>query len=185
MIFDLELCLKPEYLLDFSGENTIFLREEKAEYEFAIKRIKNNSKIIGIYNLENLKHKYLYQKTSSNQYKNPKDCDYILINEESKDIYFIELKKNKIGSVESINEQLSAGEIWLEHILFCAERDKKELEAFDKHRICLRYTEGSRTTKSRNLPRKQGTGDKIYYEFRGRDILYSKLKVQALNNISR
>lgn len=183
MIFDLDLCLKPKYLIDFSGENTILLREEKDGYDFAIKQVNSDSKIIAIYNLEDLKHQYLYQKTSGNSYKNPKDCDYILINEESKDIYFIELKKNKIGNVESINKQLSAGEVWLEHILFCAEMDKNELNNYKKHRICLRYTEG-RITKSRSLPMKQGVNDEYYYEFRGKEILYAKLKTQALNNIN-
>lgn len=184
MIFDLELSLKPDYLIDFSGNNTILLHEEKDGYTFAIKRIKEDSKIVGIYNLEDLKHQFLHQKASNNSYKNPKDCDYILINEESKDIYFIELKKNRIGNVESINEQLSAGEVWLNHILFCAERDIEELESFKKHRICLRYTEGPLSTKSRSYHTKKGVGDKIYYEFRGKEITYSKLKSQTLNDIN-
>ncbi|MGF7486166.1 hypothetical protein [Lactococcus lactis] len=183
MIFDLELSLKPDYLIDFSGSSEILLHEEKEGYTFAIKRIKEDSKIVGICNIEDLKHQYLYTKTRDNSYKNPKDCDYILINEESKDIYFIELKKNS-GSIEGINEQLSAGEVWLNHILFCAERDIKELESFNKHRICLRYTEGPFSTKSRSYQTKKGVGDKIYYEFRGKEITYSKLKSQTLNNIN-
>lgn len=147
MIFNLDLSLKDEYLEDYSGEKFIELVEEKNGSNFLIERI-NTEELVAIKNIEDLKHQYLKAGVGC---VNPKDCDYILIDSGKNRLYFIDLKYGKSGDIKSINEQLNAGEKWLEHFLFCANVPKIHLESFECFKVCLRTVKGARVSKRRTF----------------------------------
>lgn len=49
----------------------------------------------------------------------PKDCDYILVNEERRTIFFLELKHgSQSSSAKEVREQLRSGKKWFEHLTF-------------------------------------------------------------------
>ena len=67
-----------------STTRDIILRETKKNYSVTI-RISGNSNVILIKNIEDLKQRYLPYTYGRFM---PKDCDYILIREDKKEIFF-------------------------------------------------------------------------------------------------
>lgn len=179
MIFNLDLSLKDEYLENYSGEKSIELVEEKNGSSFLIERI-NTEELVAIKNIEDLKHQYL---KSGEGCVNPKDCDYILIDSEKNRLYFIDLKYGTAGSIQSINEQLNAGEKWLEHFLFCANVPKIDWESFDCFRVCFRKVRDARVSKRRSFHLRKASSGDFYYEFVGSKINYAQLDPFFLNDI--
>lgn len=72
-------------------EREIILTETNKNYSVTI-RISGDSDVILIKNIEDLKQKNLPYTLGHFM---PKDCDYILIREKKKEIFFIELKSEK------------------------------------------------------------------------------------------
>ena len=71
-----------------SNQREIQLTETNKKYSINI-RISGKQNILLIKNIEDLKQRYLPYTTGKFM---PKDCDYILIREEKKEIFFLELK---------------------------------------------------------------------------------------------
>lgn len=65
----------------------------------------------------------------------PKDCDFVLIDIEDKNIFFIELKQSSgTSTAAKVAEQLKGGEAWIEHLFFIM-GIKDEFEDFSKFYI--------------------------------------------------
>ena len=71
----------------------------------------------------------------------PKDCDYILIREKKKEIFFIELKSEKQKKFKwgknDIMAQLCAGEEWARHLIFCSDPDFYQIEEYRKYFVAI------------------------------------------------
>lgn len=69
-----------------------------------------------------------------------KDCDYIVIDQACKKIFFIELNNAKTSATAlEVNLQLEAGIQWLDHLLFTV-AEPKLLCDYEHHKICCRFT---------------------------------------------
>lgn len=95
----------------------------------------------------------------------PKDCDYVLIDIEDKNIFFIELKQSSGTSTASkVAEQLKGGVAWIEHLFFIM-GIKDEYEDFSKffiHSAC-----NSRARSKRNY---LGTKKNGVYKINGSQL---------------
>ena len=118
-------------------EREITLTETKKNYSVKL-RISGDIDIILIKNIEDLKQKdlpYTFGKFM------PKDCDYILIREKKKEIFFIELKSEKQkkfkGEKNDIMAQLCAGEEWARHLIFCSDPDFYQIEEYRKYFVAI------------------------------------------------
>lgn len=95
-------------------KSTCKLKEtEQYNYEVDIKWAKGKEMLI--IKPEEIKSRSTYIQTRAQ----PKDCDYILIDIEDKNIFFIELKLSPSTSTAlQVSKQLKAGELWLKHIFY-------------------------------------------------------------------
>lgn len=177
MQLGIDKSLKSEYLTNYDGLSQIDLIESNVdlEYTFLITNL-DGKNMYSINDIDKLKNNYLIKKNSENKefVTNPKDCDYILIDDNNNLIFYIELKQNDASDSKNISEQLEAGRKWLEHFLFCSNVDISELDNYTEIKLCIRYDEKSRVSKSRPLI---GHKNKYgFYEIRGRKIKYSRIK---------
>ena len=115
----------------------ITLTETKKNYSITI-RISGDIDVILIKNIEDLKQKDLPYTLGKFM---PKDCDYILIREEKKEIFFIELKSEQQKSFkkrkDDIIAQLCAGEVWARHLIFCSDPDFYQIEEYKKYFVAI------------------------------------------------
>lgn len=118
-------------------EREITLTETKKNYSVKL-RISGDIDVILIKNIEDLKQKdlpYTFGKFM------PKDCDYILIREKKKEIFFIELKSEKQKNFKwkknDIMAQLCAGEEWARHLIFCSDPDFYQIEEYRKYFVAI------------------------------------------------
>ena len=118
-------------------EREITLTETKKNYSVKL-RISGDIDVILIKNIEDLKQKdlpYTFGKFM------PKDCDYILIREKKKEIFFIELKSEKQKNFKwkknDIMAQLCAGEEWARHLIFCSDPDFYQIEEYKKYFVAI------------------------------------------------
>ena len=124
----------------YVSQNTtrdIILTEKKKSYSVNI-RISGDNDVILIKNIEDLKQNHL--PYTSGKFM-PKDCDYILIREEKKEIFFIELKSEQQKKFKrrknDIITQLCAGEEWARHLIFCSDPDFYQIEEYKKYFVAI------------------------------------------------
>lgn len=125
---------------------------------YAIKCTKDvNSELIVI-RPDKIKEKTKYIKD-----KPPKDCDYIILDEGKKSVYFIELKasSDSCPNAEKIAKQLRSGNNWLEHLMFIMKITEDVYEFKKKYYLCVKY-EARQDRKYVNRPNKHGV-----YNFNG------------------
>lgn len=98
----------------FYQENNknFLLIEEEFDYKVKCTQVNNEKLII----IKPAKIKLYSKFIACNP---PKDCDYILVNEQRKTIFFIELK-NSTGTSQTkeVREQLISGKKWFDHLSF-------------------------------------------------------------------
>ena len=120
-----------------STTRDIILRETKKNYSVTI-RISGNSNVILIKNIEDLKQRYLPYTYGRFM---PKDCDYILIREDKKEIFFLELKSESAKRFkqqkDEIISQLYSGEEWIKHLIFCSVSDFCQIDDYKKYFIAI------------------------------------------------
>lgn len=126
----------------------IELQELKKQYSLRIRVPEGNTELLLIKNLEDLKQNYL-SYTKGNFM--PKDCDFILIREHKKEIYFIELKsvqqkKFKYRKTD-IQEQLVSGEMWLRHMFFCSSSVYDDIDKYKKYYVAINKTRQKQALK--------------------------------------
>lgn len=155
----MQLTKIPEPLITkFSKSKDIFEADCTPSYSVKI-RLKTNSHNGIFINLPMIKAQANYLNPNWEKVHPPKDCDGIIIDLDSKIIYIIELKKSKKSSTsEEIQEQLEAGENWLNHIAFCISLDISIFKIIKVVAVVL----GNRSRK-----REYPIGDKGYYRVNG------------------
>lgn len=120
-----------------SNQREIQLTETNKKYSINI-RISGKQNILLIKNIEDLKQRYLPYTTGKFM---PKDCDYILIREEKKEIFFLELKsesqKRFKKQKKDIISQLYSGEEWMRHLIFCSNPDFYQIDEYNKYFIAI------------------------------------------------
>ena len=118
-------------------EREITLTETKKNYSVKL-RISGDIDVILIKNIEDLKQKDLPYTFGNFM---PKDCDYILIREKKKEIFFIELKSEKQKNFKwkknDIMAQLCAGEECARHLIFCSDPDFYQIEEYRKYFVAI------------------------------------------------
>ena len=124
----------------YVSQNTtrdIILTETKKSYSVNI-RISGDNDVILIKNIEDLKQNHLPYTSGNFMHK---DCDYILIREKKKEIFFIELKSEKQKNFKwkknDIMAQLCAGEEWARHLIFCSDPDFYQIEEYKKYFVAI------------------------------------------------
>lgn len=108
--------------------------EKDKPYSGYLKKSNSDKDYLIISNLENLTSNLFYSK------KTPSDCDYIFINLEKKEIYFIEFKGSNQFLFKDVKKQLLSGQKWLEHFCFCSEIDENALKEFKTYNIWWEYS---------------------------------------------
>ncbi|OBR68451.1 hypothetical protein A7K91_21465 [Paenibacillus oryzae] len=149
--------LNPECYEEFEHETVLTEEDNNVRYQLKV-RLKVSSKQ-GIYiNLPLLKKLSKYLQADYKIANPPKDCDAIIIDKDSNIAYLIEMKRSSNASTnERINEQLSAGMKWLEHICFCTDTISGDYRII-KVAVMI---ESSRRSRSRG----QQEGTVIGYDF--------------------
>lgn len=146
--------LKSSYFEIIENKRSIKLSEKNNDgnkntksYSFIIELTEDlrKQKFLILKNLEELKNYAHYLKSE------PKDCDYVILNESLKLVIFIELKNTNCRK-EEIIEQLYSGKKWAEHLLFCSGYGSSELkdsifDGWQTHYICLNYKRGRRVVQ--------------------------------------
>lgn len=122
--------------LDKSNDKNLILFEKNDSgnkmakpYTGYLKKSSTDKDYLIISNLEDLSSKLSYSKNT------PSDCDYVFINLEKKEIYFIELKASNQFLLKNVKKQLLSGRKWLEHFCFCSDIDESMLQNFRSYNI--------------------------------------------------
>jgi len=102
-------------------------------YSGIFKKSRRDKDYLVLKNINELSSKLFYSKNT------PSDCDYILINLEKKEIYYIEFKASNGFTKKSVEKQILAGHKWLEHFCFCSDVDLTILSEFKKYNIWWEY----------------------------------------------
>ena len=153
------------YTIVPKNDKKLKLKEEQSDVNYEIEVSKSSNIEIIVIDLSIFKKEAKYLKNP------PQDCDYIIVNDEEKIVYLIELKKSSgSSSASKINEQLEAGLKWLKHIFFII--NCREEAAYKVFKICLR-TNRRQNMRDYNEPNEYGV-----YNFNGSSlsITYSKWK---------
>ncbi|VUX11478.1 hypothetical protein [Streptococcus vestibularis] len=128
--------ISDHYVLQ-SNQRIIELTETKKNYSVTI-RISGNRNFLLIKNIEDLKQRYL---PYTNGRFMPKDCDYILILEDKKEIFFFELKSEKQKCFrrekDDIITQLTSGEQWVRHLIFCSTPNFLDINDFKMYFVAI------------------------------------------------
>lgn len=175
--------IKNDFFHLAENQKKLHLKEEKGTpYEVLLNIDRHTSKFLVIHNLEMLKKEQaLYLK------QHPKDCDYILMDLIEKVVYLIELKDTDTTNASFI-QQLTAGEYWLQHLLFCCRSEGFTKEWIVK-RVGIRY-DSVRPTKTRR-PRRAASNDNLIgpltyiKEVAGKDLFVLRGKEFRLDSLIR